>query len=108
MDEREPLPGNPGRRLWHGAAGRSAGLLHPAGALLRTEGDHSLLATAIGADIKGKASPLLYCLGIGLSFAGRWLGIAIYVVVALMWLIPDPRLERRLTAAPHEDDHGAS
>ncbi len=78
------------------------------GALLRTEGDHSLLATAIGADIKGKASPLLYCLGIGLSFAGRWLGIAIYVVVALMWLIPDPRLERRLTAAPHEDDHGAS
>ncbi len=78
------------------------------GELLRTEGDHSLLATAIGADIKGKASPLLYCLGIGLSFAGRWLGIAIYVVVALMWLIPDPRLERRLTAAPHEDDHGAS
>ncbi len=78
------------------------------GALLRTEGDHSLLATAIGADIKGKASPLLYCLGIGLSFAGRWLGIAIYVVVALMWLIPDPRLERRLTAAPHEDDHSAS
>jgi len=78
------------------------------GALLRTEGKDSLLATAIGADIKGKASPLLYCLGIGLSFAGPWLGIAVYVVVALMWLIPDPRLERRLTAASHEDDHGGS
>jgi uncharacterized membrane protein len=65
-------------------------------ALLRVEGRQSLLATAIGRDVKGKASPLLYCLGIGLSFISGWLAIAVYVAVALMWLVPDPRLERRL------------
>ncbi|MBV8317451.1 MAG: DUF1211 domain-containing protein [Planctomycetaceae bacterium] len=70
--------------------------------LLRAEGDGSLLAAAIGADIKGKASPLLYCLGIGLSFASRWLGVAVYVVVALIWLVPDRRVERTLTAAHHD------
>jgi uncharacterized membrane protein len=70
--------------------------------LLRTEGDRSVLAAAIGTDVKGKASPLMYGLGIGLSFADRWLGIAIYIAVALMWLIPDRRVERTLTGA-HED-----
>lgn len=69
-------------------------------ALLRVEGRQSLLATAIGRDVKGKASPLLYCVGIGLSFVNGWLALAVYVGVALMWLVPDPRVERRLTAAP--------
>ena len=66
-------------------------------ALLRASGNNSLLAAAIGRDVKGKLSPLLYCLGIGLSFANRWLGVAVYVVVALMWLMPDRRVERVLT-----------
>src|SRR6266566_9782017 len=70
--------------------------------VLRTEGDSSLLAAAIGADIKGKASLPMYGLGIGLSFADRWLGIAVYIAVALMWLIPDRRVERTLTRA-HQD-----
>ena len=74
------------------------------GRLLRVEGKNSLLAAAIGADAKGKASPLMYCLGIGLSFANRWLGIAIYVVVALMWLVPDRRVERTITAAEGNGD----
>ena len=65
-------------------------------ALLRAEGDDSQLRTAIGSDVKGKASPLLYCLGIGLTFANRWLGVAVYVVVALIWLVPDRRVERHL------------
>jgi uncharacterized membrane protein len=69
------------------------------GTLLRAAGDRSLLAAAVGSDVKGKASPLLYCLGIGLSFVNRWLGLAVYVVVALMWLVPDPRVERSVTAA---------
>jgi uncharacterized membrane protein len=69
------------------------------GTFLRAEGDESLLATAIGRDYKGKASPLLYCLGIGLSFVSPWLGLAVYVVVALMWLVPDRRVERTLTGA---------
>jgi uncharacterized membrane protein len=68
------------------------------GTLLRAEGEQSLLATAIGRDLKGKGSPLLYCLGIGLSFFARWLGLAVYVVVALIWLIPDRRVEHTLTA----------
>jgi uncharacterized membrane protein len=62
--------------------------------LLRAGGNQSLLATAVGRDLKGKLSPLLYCLGIGLSFVNRWLGVAAYVVVALIWLVPDRRVER--------------
>src|ERR687886_1373916 len=66
--------------------------------LLRVEGQRSVLRTAIGADPKGKLSPLLYCLGIGLCVVNRWLGLAVYVAVALMWLVPDRRVERTLTA----------
>src|SRR5258708_27564969 len=70
--------------------------------LLRIEDDGSVLAAAIGTDVKGRASPLMYGLGIGLSFANRWAGIAAYTAVALMWLIPDRRVERTLSG-PHED-----
>jgi len=70
--------------------------------LLRTEGHRSVLAAAVGTDVKGRASNLMYGLGIGLSFADRWLGIAVYIAVALMWLIPDRRVERTLTRA-HQD-----
>jgi uncharacterized membrane protein len=66
------------------------------GRLRRAEGDDSLLAAAVGRDLKGKLSPFLYCLGIGLSFVNPWLGVAVYVAVALMWLVPDPRVERRV------------
>jgi uncharacterized membrane protein len=75
--------------------------------LLRAEGDRSTLRTALGSDLKGRISPLLYCLGIGLSFAFRWLALAVYVGVALMWLVPDRRVERHLSAAsakPSEPD----
>ena len=70
--------------------------------LLRAEGEHSLLRTAIGSDVKGKISPLLYCFGIGLSFAEPWLGLAMYVLVALIWLVPDRRVERHLATAAAE------
>jgi uncharacterized membrane protein len=71
-------------------------------ALLRAEGEDSRLRVAIGADVKGKISSLLYCLGIGLAFADRWIGVAVYVGVALIWLVPDRRVERHLTTAPAE------
>lgn len=61
-------------------------------AILKSEG--SILAKAIGSDWKGKVSPVLYLLGIGLSFFESWIGCAIYTLVALMWLIPDKRIER--------------
>jgi uncharacterized membrane protein len=70
--------------------------------LLRAEGEHSRLRVALGSDLKGKISPLLYCLGIGLAFANRWIGLAVYVAVALIWLVPDRRVERHLTTAPAE------
>jgi uncharacterized membrane protein len=66
------------------------------GRLRRAEGADSVLADAVGRDVKGKLSPFLYCLGIGLSFVDPWLGVAVYVCVALMWLVPDPRVERRV------------
>jgi uncharacterized membrane protein len=69
--------------------------------LLRAEGNDSKLRVALGTDIKGKISPLLYSLGIGLTFVDRWLGVAIYVAVALIWLVPDRRVERHLIT-PHE------
>ena len=78
--------------------------------LLRTEGEASRLRAALGADLKGKISPLLYCLGIGLSFVNQWIGLAIYVAVALIWLVPDARVERHLTALstePTEASHRA-
>jgi hypothetical protein len=54
----------------------------------------------VGRDLKGKLSPVLYALGIGLAFVNRWLSVAVYVIVALLWLIPDRRVERALTADP--------
>jgi uncharacterized membrane protein len=68
-------------------------------AIIRKQGANSALASALGRDLKGKASPVIYAAGIASSFANRWIGVALYVVVALMWLIPDRRVERRMAAA---------
>jgi uncharacterized membrane protein len=66
--------------------------------IVRVQGPESRLATAIGRDLKGKASPILYISGIALAFVNRWFAIGVYVIVALMWLIPDRRLERTIAA----------
>jgi uncharacterized membrane protein len=65
-------------------------------AIIHGEGPESTLKVAIGRDLKGKASPLIYAASIGLALVNRWLAIAGYVLVALMWLVPDRRLESRL------------
>ena len=62
--------------------------------IIATQGEDSVLRRAVGRDWKGKASPLLYIAGIGLTFVSSWLGQALYVLVALMWLVPDRRIER--------------
>ena len=64
--------------------------------LVRHEGPDSTLAKAFGADVKGKVSLALYATGIALSFVRPWLGIACYVIVAVIWFIPDRRIERVL------------
>jgi uncharacterized membrane protein len=66
------------------------------GAILRVPGGNPVLASAIGPDLKGKLSPVAYIAAIGLSFVNRWIACALYVLVAVVWLIPDPRIERAL------------
>jgi uncharacterized membrane protein len=63
-------------------------------AIIRCEGPGSVLAAAFGRDWKGKVSPVLYILAIGLAFVHEALAQAIYVLVAVMWLVPDRRIER--------------
>ena len=67
--------------------------------IIATDGPTSLLKQAIGMDWKGKASPLLYIFAIVVAFWVHWLAQAIYVLVALMWLIPDRRIERAINRA---------
>jgi len=62
--------------------------------LVRHEGPHSALAQAIGSDLKGKVSLAIYATGVGLAFLQPLLGIACYAAVAVIWFIPDPRVER--------------
>jgi uncharacterized membrane protein len=64
--------------------------------LIRHDGNESLLAVAVGSDFKGKLSPLFYLLAIPAAFVSRWLAGALYVGVALIWLVPDRRIERVL------------
>ncbi len=60
------------------------------------EGPSSLLASAVGRDLKGNLSPVLYILAIAAAFVRPWMAGALYVGVALMWLVPDRRIERAL------------
>jgi len=65
-------------------------------AILASEGPDSRLARAVGRDLKGKISPALYAVAIPLAFVNRWISFAIYVSVALIWLVPDRRIESTL------------
>ncbi len=65
--------------------------------ILACDGRNTRLKMAVGRDRKGKASILLYVLAIPLAFVNQWISDAIYVAVALMWLVPDPRIEAALT-----------
>jgi len=62
-------------------------------AIIAEHGPNSKLMTAIGNDMKGKLSATLYALAIPLAFMNRWISFGIYILVALMWLVPDPRIE---------------
>ncbi len=64
--------------------------------IIAAQGERSLLARALGRDLKGKASPLLYVLGIGCALCSARLGQLVYVAVALLWLVPDRRIQSAL------------
>lgn len=61
--------------------------------IIRSQGKNSILAKAVGNDIKGKMSPILYLLAIASNLASPWISGSIYIFVALIWLIPDKRIE---------------
>ena len=65
--------------------------------LVAHHGKDSTLATAIGRDFKGKASLAIYTVAIPLAFANSWLALSLYVLVAIMWFIPDRRIERAMS-----------
>ncbi len=75
--------------------------------IIAAQGPDSLLHKAIGSDWKGKLSPVLYLAAIPLSFVSHWIAQALYVVVALMWLVPDRRIERAIVQDRRSGEPGA-
>jgi uncharacterized membrane protein len=76
--------------------------------LVALHGPTSVLAVALGRDYKGKASLVCYILAIGLAFVNNWIACGLYVVVAIIWLVPDPRIERQIeprAGQPGEHPH---
>ena len=80
----------------YGAVALAAGVAYSilARALIRANGRESALAQAIGSDLKGYVSQVLYAAGVGLAFVSPWISYGLYVAVALMWFIPDRRFMR--------------
>jgi uncharacterized membrane protein len=68
-------------------------------AIIARQGPHSKLAAAVKGDMKGKISVLLYAAAIPLAFVAHWISEAIYVAVALIWLVPDRRIEKKFVDA---------
>ena len=64
--------------------------------LLSIHSPDSVLATALGADFKGKISMVIYLVAIPLAFVRSWLACGLYILVAVMWLVPDRRIERKI------------
>ena len=64
--------------------------------IIQEHGKEGILAKAVGSDFKGKLSPILYILGIASCWINSWISALFYILVALMWLIPDKRIERTL------------
>ncbi len=63
-------------------------------ALISANGSESTLARAVGRDVKGIASLVMYAVGIGVSYVNEWVAIGMYVLVAVIWIVPDLRIER--------------
>ncbi|HWT70889.1 MAG TPA: TMEM175 family protein [Oxalicibacterium sp.] len=65
--------------------------------IIASQGEHSVLKKAVGRDVKGKASTALYAIAIPIAFLSQKISVFLYVFVALMWLVPDKRIERVLS-----------
>ncbi len=71
--------------------------------LVKLHGTESTLAKALGKDNKGKLSIVIYVVGVASAFINSWISFACYIFVACMWLVPDKRIERKLTEE-HQDE----
>lgn len=65
--------------------------------IIASHGPDSVLKKAVGGDWKGKVSPILYAVAIPMAFVSRWVSLGIYISVALIWLVPDKRIEKTLS-----------
>ena len=94
----------PGPTMAYGAVLLAAGVAYYLlqQTIIRAQGDGSPLRQAIGRDWAGKLSPVLYIVGIGLTPIRTWLGQLAFLSVALIWLVPDRRIERALAAGSRE------
>jgi uncharacterized membrane protein len=72
--------------------------------LIKANGKDSLLAKAVKNDIKGKLSAALYIVAIALIFVNHWISLVIYVAIAAMWFIPDPRIEKKIIDEGNEEE----
>jgi uncharacterized membrane protein len=70
-------------------------------AIIRHHGPHSRLAEAVGRDSKGRLSMALCAAAIPLAFVNQWISDSLYVLVALMWLVPDRRIESKFKSEQH-------
>ncbi len=70
-------------------------------AFIRAQGPASPLKAVLGRDLKVRISPLLYLAGVGLSFVAAWAALACYLAVAMLWLVPDRRIERAAARGPN-------
>jgi len=64
--------------------------------IIRSQGEGSILKHAVGNDLKGKLSPVLYIIGIAMAWVNVWISGAMFVLVAIIWLVPDKRIEKIL------------
>jgi hypothetical protein len=67
--------------------------------IIRTRGERSILKDAIGRDWKGKLSPVLYLFAVVATLRSSWIAQAVLLIAALIWLIPDQRIEKRLAVS---------
>ena len=73
--------------------------------LIRHKGRHSLLAKAIDKDQKGTISTVIYAIAVGLCWVNAYISLALYVIVAIIWFLPDRRIEKQvIKGEPGRDD----
>src|SRR5262249_14835387 len=92
------IGGNRGARCRAARSGQVAGIAYMIvqRSIIAAEGENSKVAVALGRDVKGKLSAVMYAASIPLSYMHVVIADAIYVIVAVMWLVPDSRLARRM------------